>query len=146
MEQKVDWDLEQFNQLFGLRKQDIHTYSPLTLAYLGDAVYELLIRYYYVEKGNAPAHDLHVRSSKAVNAAAQSDLIRQIEEKLTEEELAVYKRGRNARSYTKAKNATTSDYRRATGFEALVGWLFLQERWERLITLLHDGLGELGYL
>ena len=152
MEQKVTQEsaLPQLNaqlrEVFEIPEQEIQSYSPLTLAYLGDAVYELIIRYYYVERGNAPVDKLHSHSSKVVNASAQSELIRLLEEELTEEELAVYKRGRNARPHTKAKNATTSDYKRATGCEALIGWLFLQGRWERLITLLHSGLEQLGYL
>lgn len=136
----------QFRDVFQITEQEVQSYSPLTLAYLGDAVYELIIRYYFVEKGNAPVDKLHSHSSKVVNAAAQSELIRLIEEELTEEELAVYKRGRNARPHTKAKNQTTSDYKRATGFEALVGWLYLQGRWERLITLLHSGLEQQSIL
>ena len=116
MEQKITQDQNlqqlaaQFREVYQLQEQDVQSYSPLTLAYLGDAVYELVIRWYFVEKGNAPVDKLHSHSSKAVNAAAQSDLIRKLEEQLTEEELAVYKRGRNARPHTKAKNATTSDY------------------------------------
>lgn len=136
----------QLREVFQIPEQEVQSYSPLTLAYLGDAVYELIIRYYFIEKGNAPVDKLHSHSSKVVNAAAQSQLIRLIEEELTEEELAVYKRGRNARPHTKAKNATTSDYKRATGCEALIGWLYLQGRWERLLTLLRSGLEQQGIL
>ncbi len=155
MEQKVTAQAEErtltefaalFRELYQIEKQDIRSYSPLTLAYLGDAVFELIIRSYVVRQGNTQADKLHKHTSSIVNAAAQSDLIRAIEEDLSEEELSVYKRGRNVRSYTKAKNAATSDYRRATGFEALCGWLYLEGRYDRLIRLVHTGLERLGYL
>ena len=104
-------------------KPDVREYSALTLAYIGDAVYEIIIRSYIVGKGNAPVERLHKRSSRLVKAETQANLIMAIEDQLTEEEHAVYKRGRNAKSYTMAKNATMSDYRKATGCEALVGYL-----------------------
>ena len=93
-----------------------------------------------VEKGNAQVNKLHQRASKLVKASAQSDIIEKLKEDLTEEELAVYKRGRNAKSYTMAKNATMSDYRRATGFEALMGYLYLTEQWERMLQLIKKGI------
>ena len=121
---------------------DIRTYSPLTLAYIGDAVYEIVIRTILVEKGNAQVNKLHQRASKLVKASAQSEIIEKLKEDLTEEELAVYKRGRNAKSYTKAKNASTIDYRRATGFEAVMGYLYLKGDYKRMIDLIRAGLGE----
>ena len=75
-----------------------------------------------------------------VKASAQSEIIEKLKEDLTEEELVVYKRGRNAKSYTMAKNATMSDYRRATGFEALMGYLYLTEQWERMLQLIKKGI------
>ena len=93
-----------------------------------------------VEKGNAQVNKLHQRASKLVKASAQSEIIEKLKEDLTEEELAVYKRGRNAKSYTMAKNATMSDYRRATGFEALMGYLYLTEQWERMLQLIKKGI------
>ena len=130
------------NKKFQVPDVDIRTYSPLTLAYIGDAVYEIVIRTILVEKGNAQVNKLHQRASKLVKASAQSEIIEKLKEDLTEEELAVYKRGRNAKSYTMAKNATMSDYRRATGFEALMGYLYLKEDYTRMLTLVRMGIGE----
>ena len=91
-------------------------------------------------KGNAPVERLHKRSSRLVKAETQANLIMAIEDQLTEEEHAVYKRGRNAKSYTMAKNATMKDYRMATGFEALVGYLYLQKEYERMNALIAHGI------
>ena len=105
---------------------DVREYSPLTLAYMGDAVYELLIRTKVVTHGNAPVNKLNKKASQLAKAGAQSAMAEILAEYFTEEELSVYKRGRNAHSYTKAKNTTTGDYRRATGFEAVFGYLYLK--------------------
>ena len=105
---------------------DVREYSPQTLAYMGDAVYELLIRTKVVTHGNAPVNKLNKKASQLAKAGAQSAMAEILAEYFTEEELSVYKRGRNAHSYTKAKNATTGDYRRATGFEAVFGYLYLK--------------------
>lgn len=129
---------------FQVKEQDIRTYSPLTLAYIGDGVYELVIRTVIVGKGNCPVNKLHRKSSSLVKASAQAKLIHSIMEELTEEEKIVYKRGRNAKSYTTAKNATMTDYRTATGLEALVGYLYLTEQMERLLTLIKTGLSRMG--
>ena len=110
---------------FELTPVDIRTYSPLTLAYIGDGVYELIIRTVLVEQGNLQPAKLHKKSSGLVKAAAQAAMIRGLEAQLTEEELSAYKRGRNAKAYHTAKNASVADYRTATGFEALMGWLYL---------------------
>ena len=140
MEQSLSAFAEWFRQTWHIRKGDMRDYSPLTLAYIGDAVYELVVRSYVVGRGNAPVEKLHMKTSRMVRAQAQACLIEQLKPVLTEEELAVYRRGRNARSATKAKNATTGEYRRATGCEALIGYLFLTEEYERLVRLIHDGL------
>lgn len=123
-------------------KQDICSYSPLTLAYIGDAVYELAVRSMIVTEGNAPVNKLHKRSSELVKAETQAKVALHFVEAnvLSEEELRVLKRGRNAQSYTKAKNASISDYRWATGFEALVGYLYLTGRSERMMELVGAGL------
>ena len=138
----MEASLSYLKELFALGNTDIKTYSPLTLAYIGDAVYEIVIRTVLVEKGNAQVNKLHQRASKLVKASAQSEIIEKLKEDLTEEELAVYKRGRNAKSYTKAKNASTIDYRRATGFEAVMGYLYLKGDYKRMIDLIRAGLGE----
>ena len=134
------------NEKCGIEGKDIRTYSPLTLAYIGDAIFDVIMRSILVNKGNTAVNKLHKRASDIVKAGTQSAFIKALMDNLTEEEADIYRRGRNSKPHTKAKNATTSDYKRATGCEALIGWLYLQGRWERLITLLHSGLEQLGYL
>ena len=138
----MEASLKHLKELFGLEDKDIRTYSPLTLAYIGDAIYELIIRSVLVEKGNMQVNKLHQRASRLVKASAQSAIIEKLKDSLTEEEMAVYTRGRNAKSYTMAKNATMSDYRRATGFEALMGYLYLTEQWDRMLELIKTGIEE----
>lgn len=112
-------------------------YSPLVLAYIGDSVYEVYVRSRLLaEFPNLPAHKLHVLATARVKAHAQSNSIQFLEPLFTEEELAVYKRGRNAKSTTVPKNADLTDYRRATGFEAAVGYLYIKGDRERLGTLM----------
>ncbi|HIX28538.1 MAG TPA: ribonuclease III [Candidatus Blautia stercoravium] len=134
--------LSYIKELFQLEDTDIRTYSPLTLAYIGDAIYELVIRTILVEKGNTQVNKLNQRANRLVKASAQSEMIEKLKPHLTEDEMAVFKRGRNAKSYTMAKNATMSDYRRATGFEALMGYLYLTEQWERMLELIKLGMTE----
>lgn len=113
-------------------------YSPLVLAYIGDGVYELFVRSKVIEENeNMPAHKLHKTVIKYVNASAQAKSITEISEYLTDDETAVYKRGRNAKSYTNPKNADIGDYRKATGFEALIGFLYLSQETERLNELMN---------
>lgn len=133
-------------QALALRDVDACTYSPLVLAYIGDAVYELLIRTRVINHGSMQVNKMHKKSASLVKAETQANLIKALEADLTEEEHAVYKRGRNARSATTAKHATMIDYRMATGFEALMGYLYLTEQYERLFTLVHDGLEKIGEL
>ena len=138
----METNLIQLKKLFHLEDQDLRSYSPLTLAYIGDGVYELIIRTILVKKGNCPVNRLHKKASSLVKAGAQSAIMEVIEEKLTPEELSVYRRGRNAHSPTMAKHATMADYRRATGFEALMGYLYLKEDYTRMLTLVRMGIGE----
>ena len=135
----METNLIQLKELFHLEDQDLRSYSPLTLAYIGDGVYELIIRTILVKKGNCPVNRLHKKASSLVKAGAQSAIMEVIEEKLTPEELS---RGRNAHSPTMAKHATMADYRRATGFEALMGYLYLKEDYTRMLTLVRMGIGE----
>lgn len=128
---------------FDVPDVDIRTYSPLVLAYIGDGVFDLVIRSVVVGKGNTKANKLHQRTSQIVKAHTQAEIIEYLQDKLTEEEADVYRRGRNAKSPTMAKNATMADYRKATGLEALVGYLYLTDRFERLVELIRiaaDGL------
>lgn len=130
---------EKFFETFGLEEQDLRTYSPLTLAYIGDAIFELVVRTVLVERKNTQAEKLHKAATKIVKAETQALMIEALKEELTEEELAVFKRGRNAKAVTRAKNATMSEYRRATGFETLMGYLYLKGDMERMIELVHLG-------
>ena len=130
-------------ELFGLQEVDMKAYSPLTLAYIGDAAYELVIRTMVVEKGNRQASQLHRLTTSYVKAQAQAAMIEALEPELTEEELAIYKRGRNAKSYTSAKNASILDYRKATGLEALIGYLYLSGREVRVLFLIKEGIGRI---
>ncbi len=130
--------------LFGLGHHAAGEYSPLTLAFIGDAVFDLYVRTYLVEQGNVQVNKLHKRKSEIVKAGTQKDLLFAISELLTEEEMAVYKRGRNAKSYTTAKNASVGDYRVATGLEALFGYLYLLARHDRALALLKAGFDALG--
>ena len=136
----METNLIQLKELFHLEDQDLRSYSPLTLAYIGDGVYELIIRTILVKKGNCPVNRLHKKASSLVKAGAQSAIMEVIEEELTPEELSVYRRGRNAHSPTMAKHATMADYRRATGFEALMGYLYLKEDFSRILELVRAGL------
>ena len=131
-----------FHEAFHLEEKDLRTYSPLTLAYIGDGVYELVIHTVLVKKGNCPVNQLHRKASSLVKAASQSAMMEFIEPMLTEEEHSVYRRGRNAHSPTMAKHATMADYRRATGFEALMGYLYLKEDFCRIVELVRAGIRE----
>ena len=129
-----------FMETFGLKEQDIRTYSPLTLAYIGDGIFELVVRTVLVGRKNTQAEKLHKAATKIVKAETQALMAEAIKEELTEEELSVYKRGRNAKAVSRAKNATMSEYRRATGFEALMGYLYLKGDMERMIDLIFSGI------
>jgi len=115
---------------------DIKQYSALALAFMGDAVYELYVREKILSKTNAPADMLHKMAVKYVKAAAQCEAFDRIEHLLTEEELSAFKRGRNAKTNTKAKNAGLAEYKKATGFETLLGYLHIKGETERLNELL----------
>lgn len=135
--------LQLIKESFDLKEVDIRTYSPLTLAYIGDAVYDLIFRTKVVGEGNASANKLHNKTIRYVKAPAQARLVRAVMEELTPEELAVYKRGRNAKPYTMAKNATIAEYKMATGLEALTGYLYLTGQEERILELIQIGLHNL---
>ncbi len=142
MEKGVTNLMEEIREAFALKDVDIRSYSPLVLAYIGDGIYELVIRSLLVGHGNAHASTLHKKASSLVNAAAQSAMTGRIKEQLTKEEQQIFRRGRNANTATMAKHASVSDYRRATGFEALMGYLYLSGQTERLLELVKLGLEE----
>lgn len=138
--------LSQYKALMELEERDPGQYSPLVLAYIGDAVYEVIIRAKVINRGSMQVNKMHRHSSMLVKASAQAKLIRSIQEDLTQEERSIYRRGRNAKSATMARHATMTDYRTATGLEALAGWLFLKEEYLRLIELISLGLKKSGLL
>ena len=144
MEKGIGFDWKSYmRKKLGMQEVNIDSYSPLTLAYIGDCVYDLIIKTLVISEGNKQVKKLHQETSKIVQASAQSEMMRVIQEVLTEEEHAVYRRGRNAKSVSPAKNQSLTDYRRATGFEALMGWLYLQDDWKRMIDLIKIGLAHL---
>lgn len=131
--------------VLGLKGSDPKQMSPLVLAYIGDSIYDLVIKTYILDsRGNMPVNKMNRIVSSLVKAETQSKMIGLIEPVLTEAEDGIYKRGRNAKSYTSAKNATIGDYRRATGFEALIGYLYLSGQYERMVELIKEALKEIG--
>lgn len=132
--------LDLIKKEFDLKEIDAKQYSPLTLAFIGDAIYDMVVRTIIVEQANAPVNKLHKKVSSIVKASAQMELLHRIKSDFTEEEEHIYKRGRNAKSFTAAKNASIGDYRVATGLEALMGYLYLTNQMERIIFLMKKGL------
>ncbi len=141
--QEQDMQGRYMQELFRMQEVDIKEYSPLALAYIGDAVYELIIRSLVLNEGNRQVQKMHRRTSSMVQASAQARIITALNDRLTEEEHAVYKRGRNAKSMSPAKNQSVSDYHKATGFEALMGYLYLKKEWKRMLELIKAGLDAL---
>ena len=145
MEKSVEWEFDTYMQeIFQMKEVDIKEYSPLTLAYIGDCIYDLIIKTKVISEGNKQVKKLHQETSSMVQASAQSEMMRALQPLLTEEEHAVYRRGRNAKSVSPAKNQSLTDYRRATGFEALMGYLYLADRFDRILELTVLGLDGLG--
>lgn len=135
--------LKEIHAHFPCEEKDIRGYSALTLAYLGDAVFEIIIRTLIVETTKGPVKNLHKRTSELVNAASQADLISSLQGVLTNEELIAYRHGRNAKTSSVAKHADIHDYRNATGLEALFGYLYLTGRSARAVELLKMGFEKL---
>lgn len=117
------------------KSADVSALSPLTLAFIGDTVFDLLTRSKLVCEANRPVNDLHKMASKKVCAASQAESIKKIMPMLTEDETAVFKRGRNAHTGGIPKNASSADYHYATGLETLFGWLYLKGENERIKEL-----------
>lgn len=131
---------DSLDSVFGLSSKDWKLYSPLTLAYLGDAVYEMVIRTICVKRTNMQTQKLHRKVTGYVSAKAQAKMMDALIGELTEEEESIYRRGRNSKPYTKAKNASLEEYLKATGFEALIGYLYLQKEYERMNALIAHGI------
>ena len=132
------------NDKFGIDSKDIRTYSPLTLAYIGDVVFDLVIRSVLVNRGNTAVNNLHKKASAIVKAPTQAAIAAAIMEDMTEEERDVFRRGRNSKPHTKAKNASTIEYLEATGFEAVMGYLYLQGNTDRAMELIKLGVDRAG--
>ena len=116
--------------------EDVKMLSPLVWAYIGDSVYELFIRTNLVNNSNAKPHKLHIESIKYVKAGAQANILKKIEDKLSDEEKDIVRRGRNCENHHIAKNSSVADYSYSTGFEALIGYLYLMKRDDRLEEIL----------
>jgi ribonuclease-3 family protein len=129
-----------------LKAVDAANYSGLSLAYAGDGVFELIVRLLIMNKGNMPVQKMHQRTSSIVKAVSQAKMMDGLLAVLTEEEEGIYRRGRNSKPHTMAKNASSVEYKKATGFEALVGYLYLTGRYERLMELVKMGLEQIGEL
>ena len=141
MEKSVEFEIADYiKEVLEMKEVEPEGYSPLTLAYIGDSIYDLIIKTLVINEGNRQVQKLHQKTSSYVQASAQSKMMRTIQEHLTEEEHGIYKRGRNAKSVSPAKNQSITDYRRATGFEALMGYLYLKKDWKRLLDLVKIGL------
>ena len=122
------------------REKDINDaklLSPLVWAYVGDSVYELFVRTRLTNKSNAKPHKLHIESIKYVKAKAQADILKRIQDNLTEDEKDIVRRGRNTENHHVAKNANVADYSQSTGFEALIGYFYLTKQDERLEEILN---------
>ena len=144
MGKSIGFEFDSYMQeIFNMEEVDVSSYSPLTLAYIGDSIYALIIKSIIVNRGNKQVNKLHKDTADLVQASTQSLMMRTMQEHLTPEELSVYKRGRNSKSVTPAKNQSVTDYRRATGFEALLGYLYLKKDWKRLLDLVKIGLDSL---
>ena len=131
---------DSLDSVFGLSSKDWKLYSLLTLAYLGDAVYEMVIRTICVKRTNMQTQKLHRKVTGYVSAKEQAKMMHALIGELTEQEESIYRRGRNSKPYTKAKNASMEEYLKATGFEALVGYLYLQKEYERMNALIAHGI------
>lgn len=117
-------------------EDDVNMLSPLVWAYIGDAIYETFIRVNLVNQSNAKPHKLHIESIKYVKAKAQADILKKIEDRLTEKEREIVRRGRNVQNHHVAKNANVADYAMSTAFEALIGYLYLTKQDNRLKEIL----------
>ena len=125
------------------KEVDIKTYSPLTFAYIGDDVFDLVIRTIVVNKGNTSPNKLHNTVIRYVSAKAQAKMYDAINPLLNDEEQDVLRRGRNSKPHTKAKNASSADYMKATALETLIGYLYLRDDMERIFELIKTGINKI---
>ena len=132
--------LDMIKEIFPSPEVDLRTYSPLTMAFIGDGIYEVVIRTMAVTKANRANSDLHKDTVKYVKAENQAKMVEILKPHLSEEEADILRRGRNAKPNTVAKNASLGEYHRATGFETLIGYLYLAGRTERMLELIKIGV------
>lgn len=125
------------------KEVDIKTYSPLTFAYIGDDVFDLVIRTIVVNKGNTSPNKLHNTVIRYVSAKAQAKMLDAINPLLNDEEQDILRRGRNSKPHTKAKNASSADYMKATALETLIGYLYLKNDMERIFELIKTGINKI---
>lgn len=144
MEESVKTFSGNLKETFGLPERDWSQYSPLTLAYIGDAAYEIVIRTIFVKQANTQPQKLHQKVTHLVSAKTQCRMIQALMPDLTEQEASIYRRGRNSKPYTKAKNASLQEYLEATGFEAVMGFLYLKEDFARMNELILKGMKLVG--
>lgn len=134
-------------EVFGENSMKAGDYSALGQAYVGDAVYDVIIRTLMMKDKNYKVNELHRMTSEIVKAESQSRAVKALSAGfLTEEENAVYRRGRNANAQTRAKNASAGAYRHATGYEALLGYLYMSGRTDRILDIVHEGLVLTGFI
>ena len=124
------------------KNKDPRLVSPLLLAFIGDSVYDLCIRTALVKRGNRQVQKVHAKATDFVSARAQSEAAKRLKTCFTNEETEIFKRGRNAKFHTKAKNASTVEYKAATGFEAVFGYLFLKGEHDRILELAALSVGD----
>lgn len=140
MEQGINMnlDFERNSEISKINKEnnvDIRQYSPLALAYMGDCIFDLCVRSYLLKQANMPPNKLHQKAKNIVNAKSQSIIYADIITIVKDEEVAILKRGRNAKTHSRAKNTSMTDYKNATGLEALFGYLYLKNDFERINEL-----------
>jgi ribonuclease-3 family protein len=128
-----------FTSLKNLSSDKVRQLSPVTLAFIGDAVYSLYIRQKVVTEHDLKPNDYQKITSSQVSAHGQNELLAKIESMFTEEEQAIFHRGRNAKKSTKSKNASVAEYNRSTGFEAVMGYLYLTGQYDRICQLIEAG-------
>ena len=133
--------LERLQNPEGIKdEKEVKMMAPLTLAYMGDAIFECYIRNYLIQQSNLLVKELHKKAILYVKAKAQAEIVHQLEEQLTEEEWGIVKKGRNQKSASTPKNAELIDYKYATGFETLLGYLFFMGRVDRLIEIMEKSV------
>jgi len=134
--------LEEIRAGFPIDEKKLRSYGALSFAYIGDCVYDLVIKTMIVSREYERPGHYHDKAIHYVNAAGQAEMMKAIKPLLSEEEKKIYKRGKNAKPFSQAKNQTPHDYRVATGFEALIGYLYLNGRQDRILELISYGLEE----